>query len=82
MEQEKAGLVVMGFSYAGLALKSEKESISLVHLLARGAACRTAVTGGAPLLFLMYFHCCKEGKIKFRCQPQFLSAPPKYCFLW
>lgn len=34
---ERAGLVIMGFSYAGLSLKSSREGISLVHLLATDA---------------------------------------------
>lgn len=33
LENEKAGLVVMGFSYAGLALKSKKDGIYLVHTI-------------------------------------------------
>ena len=33
LENEKAGLVVMGFSYAGLALKSKKDGIYLVYTL-------------------------------------------------
>ncbi|MDB5250531.1 MAG: glycosyl hydrolase 43 family protein [Segetibacter sp.] len=37
---EKTGVVIMGFSYAGLALKSTKDGINLVHLV-----CRDAVKG-------------------------------------
>lgn len=37
LEAEKAGLVVMGFSYAGLALKSRKDGIHLVHTLCKDA---------------------------------------------
>ena len=37
LENEKAGLVVMGFSYAGLALKSKKDGIYLVHTLGMDA---------------------------------------------
>jgi beta-xylosidase len=37
IENEKAGLVVMGFSYAGLALKSRKEGIYLVQTLCKDA---------------------------------------------
>ena len=37
LENEKAGLVVMGFSYAGLALKSKKDGIYLVHTLCMDA---------------------------------------------
>ncbi|TDH27773.1 glycosyl hydrolase 43 family protein [Segetibacter sp. 3557_3] len=37
LENEKAGLVVMGFSYAGLALKSKKDGIYLVHTLCKDA---------------------------------------------
>ena len=37
LEGEKAGLVVMGFSYAGLALKSKKDGIYLVHTVAKDA---------------------------------------------
>ncbi|MBE7169256.1 MAG: glycoside hydrolase 43 family protein [Williamsia sp.] len=40
LENEKAGLVVMGFSYASLALKSKKDGIYLVHTL-----CKDAVKG-------------------------------------
>ncbi|GAA4746566.1 glycoside hydrolase family 43 protein [Flavisolibacter ginsenosidimutans] len=40
LENEKAGLVVMGFSYAGLALKNKKDGIYLVHTL-----CKDAVKG-------------------------------------
>lgn len=35
LENEKAGLVVMGFSYAGLALKSKKEGIYLVQTICK-----------------------------------------------
>ena len=37
LESERAGLVVMGFSYAGLTLKSSKDGIYLVHTLCRDA---------------------------------------------
>jgi beta-xylosidase len=37
LENEKAGLVVMGFSYAGLALKSKKDGIYLVHTVCKDA---------------------------------------------
>jgi beta-xylosidase len=37
LENEKAGLVVMGFSYAGLALKSKKDGIYLVHTVGKDA---------------------------------------------
>jgi beta-xylosidase len=37
LENEKAGLVVMGFSYAGLALKSRKDGIYLVHTICKDA---------------------------------------------
>jgi beta-xylosidase len=40
IENEKAGLVIMGFSYAGLAIKSKKEGAYLVHTV-----CRDAVKG-------------------------------------
>jgi hypothetical protein len=40
LENEKAGLVVMGFSYASLSLKSKKDGIYLVHTL-----CKEAVKG-------------------------------------
>lgn len=40
LENEKAGLVVMGFSYAGLALKSKKDGLYLVQTL-----CKDAVKG-------------------------------------
>jgi beta-xylosidase len=40
LENEKAGLVVMGYSYAGLALKNKKEGIELVHTV-----CKDAVKG-------------------------------------
>ena len=40
IENERAGLVVMGFSYAGLALKSAKDGNYLVQML-----CNKAVTG-------------------------------------
>jgi beta-xylosidase len=40
LENEKAGLVVIGFSYAGLSLKSKKDGIYLVHTL-----CKEAVKG-------------------------------------
>lgn len=40
LENEKAGLVVMGFSYAGLALKSKKDGIYLVYM-----DCKDAVKG-------------------------------------
>ena len=33
IENEKAGLVVMGYSYNGLALKSKKDGIYLVQTL-------------------------------------------------
>ncbi len=42
LENEKAGLVVMGFSYAGLALKSKKDGIYLVY-----TDCKDAVKGKA-----------------------------------
>lgn len=38
LENEKAGLIVMGLSYAGLALKSSKDGLSLVHTLCKKAA--------------------------------------------
>ncbi|HEU4902797.1 MAG TPA: glycoside hydrolase, partial [Flavisolibacter sp.] len=37
LENERAGLVVMGLSYAGLALKSKKDGIYLVHLVCKEA---------------------------------------------
>jgi beta-xylosidase len=37
LENEKAGLVIMGFNYAGLALKSSKENISLVSTVCKDA---------------------------------------------
>ncbi|MBD0367813.1 MAG: glycoside hydrolase 43 family protein, partial [Flavisolibacter sp.] len=37
LENEKAGLVVMGFSYAGLALKSKKDGMYLVHTVCKDA---------------------------------------------
>ncbi|RYZ27259.1 MAG: glycosyl hydrolase 43 family protein [Chitinophagaceae bacterium] len=37
LENEKAGLTVMGFSYAGLAIKSKKDGIYLVHTLCKDA---------------------------------------------
>src|SRR6266705_1349209 len=40
LENEKAGLVVMGFSYAGLALKSKKDGIYLIYM-----DCKDAVKG-------------------------------------
>jgi len=40
LENEKAGITVIGFSYAGLALKSKKDGIYLVHTL-----CKDAVKG-------------------------------------
>ncbi|MDQ6609986.1 MAG: glycoside hydrolase, partial [Bacteroidota bacterium] len=40
LENEKAGLVVMGFSYAGLALKSKKDGIYLMQTV-----CKDAVKG-------------------------------------
>lgn len=40
LENEKAGLTVMGFSYAGPALKSKKDGIYLVHTV-----CKDAVKG-------------------------------------
>lgn len=40
LENEKAGLVVMGFSYAGLELKSQKDGIYLVYI-----NCKDAVKG-------------------------------------
>lgn len=36
-ENEKAGLVVMGFSYAGLALRNKTDGIYLVYTLCKGA---------------------------------------------
>ena len=42
LENEKAGLVVMGFSYAGLAVKSKSDGIYLVHTV-----CKDAVKGKA-----------------------------------
>lgn len=41
LENERAGLVVMGFSYAALVLQSRKDGIYLVHTV-----CRDAVKGG------------------------------------
>lgn len=37
LENEKAGLTVMGFSYAGLALKSTKQGLFLVHTICKDA---------------------------------------------
>ena len=37
LENEKTGLTVMGFSYAGLTLKSKKDGIYLVHTLCKDA---------------------------------------------
>ncbi|HET7897211.1 MAG TPA: glycoside hydrolase 43 family protein, partial [Flavisolibacter sp.] len=37
LENERAGLVVMGFSYAGLALKSKKDGLYLVQILCKDA---------------------------------------------
>jgi beta-xylosidase len=37
LENEKAGLIIMGFSYAGLALKSKKDGIYLVYTVCKGA---------------------------------------------
>lgn len=37
LENEKAGLTIMGFSYAGLALKSQKDGIYLIHTLCKDA---------------------------------------------
>jgi len=37
LENERAGLVVMGFSYAGLSLKSKKDGIYLVSMLCKDA---------------------------------------------
>ncbi len=37
LRNEKAGLVVMGFSYAGLSLKSQKDGVYLVYTLCNGA---------------------------------------------
>ncbi len=37
LENEKVGLTVMGFSYAGLALKSKKDGIYLVYTLCKNA---------------------------------------------
>jgi beta-xylosidase len=37
LENEKAGLVVMGFSYANLSLKSRKDGIYLVHTVGKDA---------------------------------------------
>lgn len=37
LENEKAGLVVMGFSYAGLSIKSSKDGNYLVHTVAKDA---------------------------------------------
>lgn len=37
LENEKAGLVVIGFSYASLALKSQKDGVYLVHTLCKDA---------------------------------------------
>jgi beta-xylosidase len=42
LENEKAGLVMMGFSYAGLELKSKKDGIYLVYI-----NCKDAVNGKA-----------------------------------
>ncbi len=38
LENEKAGLIVMGLSYAGLALKSNKDGLSLVYAVCKKAA--------------------------------------------
>lgn len=40
LENEKAGLIVMGFSYANLALESKKDAINLVYTV-----CKNAVNG-------------------------------------
>lgn len=40
LENEKAGLTIMGFSYANLALKSKKDAINLVYTV-----CKNAVNG-------------------------------------
>jgi beta-xylosidase len=37
LENEKAGLVIMGFSYASIALKSSKENINLVYTICKDA---------------------------------------------
>lgn len=37
MENEKAGLIVMGYSYTSLAAKSKKDGIYLVHTICQGA---------------------------------------------
>lgn len=42
LENEKAGLVMMGFSYAGLELKSKKDGIYLIYI-----NCKDAVKGNA-----------------------------------
>jgi beta-xylosidase len=44
LENEKAGLVVMGFSYAGLALKSKTDGIYLVQVI-----CKEASKGKSPV---------------------------------
>ena len=38
LENEKAGLIVMGLSYAGLALKSSKDGLSLIHAVCKKAS--------------------------------------------
>lgn len=45
MENENAGLVVMGFSYAGLALMSKKDGIYLVHTWSKDAKKCKSETG-------------------------------------
>jgi beta-xylosidase len=42
LENEKAGLIIMGQSYAGLALKSNSKGLSLVYML-----CKNAIKGKA-----------------------------------
>jgi hypothetical protein len=42
LENERAGLIVMGFSYAGLALKNKKDGIYVVYTV-----CKDAVKGKA-----------------------------------
>ncbi|HKH62472.1 MAG TPA: glycoside hydrolase 43 family protein [Flavitalea sp.] len=44
LEDEKAGLTVMGFSYAGIALKSKKDGLYLVYTI-----CRDAEKGNAEV---------------------------------
>lgn len=44
LQNEKAGLVIMGFSYASLALKSKEDGIYLVHTI-----CKDAVKGNREI---------------------------------